>query len=51
MTDDRSDCFLRDDLVRLSYVASGVLNVRSCTKQYVLQGFPKRVLFSYVGRD
>jgi hypothetical protein len=25
MTDDRSDCFLRDELVRLSYVASGVL--------------------------
>jgi hypothetical protein len=45
MTDDRSDCFLRDELVRLSYAASGVLNVRSCTKQYVLPGFPKMVYF------
>ena len=27
MADDKSDCFLRDELVRLSYVVCGVLTL------------------------
>jgi hypothetical protein len=48
MTDDKSDCFLRDELFKLSYVASGVLTLDHVRKQYVLPEFPKGVCISSV---